>query len=221
MSSINTVICIHGIWSHSVAMTMIKRRLEKEYGMNVLSFNYPSVRGTLDENAAALAQFIHEQELDATHIVGHSLGGVIALRMFANDTESVPGRVVCIGSPLTGSRAADFLSTQEWAEPFLGHSITAGVIHEAANDWASHVCHHREVGVIAGTVPVGIGRLLTRFDGDNDGSVAVSETQLEGAKDHICMRVSHKGLLVSSDVIDQVAAFFKRGEFLRDDINHG
>jgi len=221
MSSINTVICIHGIWSHSVAMTMIKRRLEKEYGMNVLSFNYPSVRGTLDENAAALAHFIHEQELDATHIVGHSLGGVIALRMLANDTEAVPGRVVCIGSPLTGSRAADFLSTQDWAEPFLGHSITAGVIHEAANEWASHVCHHREVGVIAGTVPVGIGRLLTRFDGDNDGSVAVSETQLEGAKDHICMRVSHKGLLVSSDVIDQIAAFFKRGEFLRDDINRG
>jgi len=187
--------------------------------MNVLSFNYPSVRGTLDENAAALAHFIHEQELDATHIVGHSLGGVIALRMLATDTESVPGRVVCIGSPLTGSRAADFLSTQDWAEPFLGHSITAGVIHEAANEWASHVCQHREVGVIAGTVPVGIGRLVTRFDGDNDGSVAVSETQLEGAKDHICMRVSHKGLLVSSDVIDQVAAFFKRGEFLRDDIN--
>ncbi len=221
MSSINTVICIHGIWSHSVAMTMIKRRLEKEYGMNVLSFNYASVRGTLDENAAALARFIHEQELDATHIVGHSLGGVIALRMLANDAESVPGRVVCIGSPLTGSRAADFLSTQDWAEPFLGHSITAGVIHEAANEWASHVCHHREVGVIAGTMPVGFGRLLTRFDGDNDGSVAVSETQLEGAKDHICMRVSHKGLLVSSDVIDQVAAFFKRGEFLRDDINRG
>jgi len=221
MSSINTVICIHGIWSHSVAMTMIKRRLEKEYGMNVLSFNYPSVRGTLDENAAALAHFIHEQELDATHIVGHSLGGVIALRMLANDTEAVPGRVVCIGSPLTGSRAADFLGTQDWAEPFLGRSITAGVIHEAANEWASHVCHQREVGVIAGTVPVGIGRLLTRFDGDNDGSVAVSETQLEGAKDHICMRVSHKGLLVSSDVIDQVAAFFKRGEFLRDDMNRG
>jgi len=221
MSSINTVICIHGIWSHSVAMTLIKRRLEKEYGMNVLSFNYPSVRGTLDENAAALAHFIHEQELDATHIVGHSLGGVIALRMLATDTESAPGRVVCVGSPLTGSRAATFLHSQNWAEPFLGHSITAGVIHEAANEWASHVCHHREVGVIAGTVPVGIGRLITRFDGDNDGSVAVSETQLEGAKDHICMRVSHKGLLVSSDVIDQVAAFFKRGEFLRDDINRG
>lgn len=221
MSSINTVICIHGIWSHSIAMTMIKRRLEKEYGMNVLSFNYPSIRGTLDENAAALAHFIHEQELDATHIVGHSLGGVIALRMLANDTESVPGRVVCIGSPLTGSRAADFLSTQDWAEPFLGHSITAGVIHEAANEWASHVCHHRDVGVIAGTVPVGMGRLVTRFDGDNDGSVAVSETRLAGAKDHICMKVSHKGMLVSSDVVDQAAAFLKRGEFLRDDINRG
>lgn len=217
MNSINTVICIHGIWSHTVAMTMIKRRLAKEYGMQVLSFNYPSVRGTLDDNAAALTNFIHEQGLEATHIIGHSLGGVIALRMLANDPDAVPGRVVCIGSPLTGSRAATFLSEQDWAEPFLGNSLPAGVIHEAANVWASHVCDIRDVGVIAGTVGIGVGRLVTTFDGDSDGSVAVSETRLEGAKDHICMAVSHKGMLVSSDVADQAAAFFKRGEFLRDD----
>ena len=69
MMSINTVICIHGIWSHTVAMTMIKRRLAKEYGMKVLSFNYPSIRGTLDENAAALTNFIHKRRLDAAHII--------------------------------------------------------------------------------------------------------------------------------------------------------
>jgi pimeloyl-ACP methyl ester carboxylesterase len=217
MNSINTVICIHGIWSHSVSMYMIRRRLESEYGMHVLSFNYPSVRGTLDENAAALTRFIHEQNLDGTHIVAHSLGGVIALRMLANDRDAVPGRVVCVGSPLTGSRAADFLSRQDWAEPFLGNSLPDGVIHAAANEWASHVCLNREVGVIAGTVPVGMGRLVTSFDGDNDGTVAVSETQIDGAKDHICMKVSHKGLLISSDVADQAAAFLKRGEFLRED----
>lgn len=217
MNSINTVICIHGIWSHSVAMTMIKRRLKKEYGMGVLSFNYPSIRGTLDDNAAALTNFIHEQGLEATHIIGHSLGGVIALRMLANDSNAVPGRVVCVGSPLTGSRAATFLSRLNWAEPFLGNSLPAGVIHEAANEWASHVCDVRDVGVIAGTVGIGMGRLVTTFDGDNDGSVAVSETQLDGAKDHICMEVSHKGMLVSADVADQAAAFFKRGQFLRDD----
>lgn len=217
LRSINNVICIHGIWSHSLALTLIKHRLQKEYGMNVLLFNYRSVRGTLDENAAALSKFIHAKGLDATHILGHSLGGVIALRMLANDTDAVPGRVVCIGSPLTGSRAAAFLSTQDWGERILGRSLPAGVVHEAANEWASHVCHQREVGVIAGTVGIGVGRLFTTFDGDSDGSVAVSETRLEGARDHICMKVSHKGLLVSADVADQIAAFFKRGEFLRDE----
>lgn len=218
MKSIKTVICIHGIWSHTVAMTMIKRRLAREYGMQVLSFNYPSVRGTLDENAEALYNFVHKRSLEATHIIGHSLGGVIALRMLANHPDAVPGRVVCIGSPLTGSRAAAFLITQDWAEPFLGNSLPAGVVHEAANEWASHVCHERDVGVIAGTVGIGMGRLVTTFDGDNDGSVAVAETQLDGARDHICMEVSHKGMLVSSDVADQAAAFLKRGEFLREDV---
>ena len=116
----------------------------------------------------------------------------------------------------TGSRAAAFLSQQDWAEPFLGKSLPAGVVHEAANEWASHVCHVRDVGVIAGTVGIGMGRLVTTFDGDNVGSVAVSETRLDGAKDHICMPVSHKGMLVSSDVADQAAAFLRRGEFLRD-----
>ena len=218
MNSINTVICIHGIWAHGVTMLLIKRRLEKEYGFRVLVFNYPSVRGTLDDNAALLSGFIEREGLDAAHMIGHSLGGVIALRMLANDADAVPGRTVCIGSPLTGSRAADFLSTQNWAEPFLGHSLTAGVVHEAANEWASHVCELRDVGVIAGTSPYGFGRLVTKFDGENDGTVAVTETQLAGAKDHICMDVSHKSMLVSSAVVDQAAAFLKRGEFLRDDL---
>jgi pimeloyl-ACP methyl ester carboxylesterase len=217
MSSIGTVVCLHGIWSHGAGMFLIKRRLEKEYGLRVLLFNYRSVRRTLDENAAALSQFIHKHELDRTHIIGHSLGGVIALRMLANEPNAVPGRIVCIGSPLTGSRAATLLSRQNWAEPMLGRSLPPGVVHAAANEWASHVCHQRDVGVIAGTVPVGMGRLVTSFDGDNDGTIAVSETQLEGARDHICMPVSHKGMLVSRDVVDQAVAFLKRGEFLRDD----
>ena len=218
MTSINTVICIHGIWSHGVSMYLIKRRLEKEYGYDVRLFNYPSVRGSLDDNANLLARFIEDQGLSETHIIGHSLGGVIALRMLANDANAVPGRVVALGAPLTGSRAAAFLSTQNWAARFVGQSLSAGVVEKAANQWASHVCEQRDVGIIAGTSPYGFGRLVTTFDGDNDGSVAVAETRLEGATDHICMDVSHKSMLVSPGVVDQAAAFLKRGEFLRDDL---
>lgn len=218
MTAIDHVICIHGIWGQGIEMTLIKRRLEKEYGFRVRLFSYPSVRGTLDANAEKLATFVAAQGLDGVHLLGHSLGGILALRMLANHPDTVPGRVVCVGSPLTGSRVVSLLSLQNWAEPFLGHSLPAGLVPAAANEWATHVCATREVGVIAGTVPVGVGRLVTKFDGDNDGSVAVSETRLDGAKDHICLKVSHKGMLVSSDVVDQAAAFLRRGEFLRDAI---
>ncbi len=186
--------------------------------MRALLFSYQSVRGTLDENAAALASFIHEQGLTGVHIIGHSLGGVVALRMLANDATAVPGRVVCLGSPLCGSRAADVLSRQDWAEAILGRSLTEGVINKAANEWASHVCEHREIGIIAGTVPLGFGQLVADFDEPNDGTIAVSETRLEGATDHLVMEVSHKGMLVSNDVTDQAAAFLRRGEFLRENL---
>ena len=217
MTNINTVVCVHGVWSYGVSMYLVKRRLEKEHGMRVLLFDYPSVRGTLDENAAELADFIHSEGLEATHLIGHSLGGVIALRMLAQDDAAVPGRLVCLGSPLTGSRAADFLSRQDWAQQIIGDSLRTGVVHEAANEWGSHVCKKRDVGIIAGTLPLGFGKLFANFDGECDGTVAVSETNLEGAKDHLRIRVSHSGLLVSGDVADQAAAFLQRGEFLRDE----
>ena len=197
-------------------MYLIKRRLEKEYGYRACLFSYRSVHGTLDDNVAALADFIADLDVDGVHIIGHSLGGVLALRWLANYPNSVPGRVVCLGSPLTGSRAATFLSEQEWAEEIVGRSLPSGVIHAAANEWASHVCEARDIGVIAGDVPYGLGRFFARFDEHNDGTVAVSETLLEGALDHLVMPVSHKGLLVSPDVVDQAAAFLKRGEFLRE-----
>jgi pimeloyl-ACP methyl ester carboxylesterase len=196
-------------------MYLIKRRLEREYGMGVRLFSYPSVRGTLDENAAALATFVRSQDASAAHIIGHSLGGVLALRMHANHPETLPGRVVCLGSPLTGSRAANFLSELEWAEEIVGKSVPDAMIHQTANDWARNVAEDRDVGVIAGTVPFGLGRLVADFDEDNDGTIGVSETRLDGAKDHLIMAVSHKGMLVSAEVADQAAAFIKRGEFLR------
>jgi hypothetical protein len=140
------------------------------------------------------------------------------MRMFANDPDAVPGRLVCLGSPLCGSRAAEFLSQQNWSDLILGNSLRPGVVHEAANEWASHVCDDRDIGIIAGTAPFGFGRFVANFDEPNDGTIAVSETQLDGARDHLVMDVSHKGMLVSPAVVDQAAAFLKRGEFLRDDL---
>lgn len=216
MNKIDTVVCVHGFWSHGVGMYLIKRRLENEYGMRALIFSYPSVRGTLDENAAALAEFLHREGAAGAHIVGHSLGGVVSLRMLLNHADAPPGRVVCLGSPLTGSRSADFLSRQGWAESILGLSLSKGVVDEPASTWASEICAARDVGVIAGNASIGLAQFVAEFEEDNDGTVAVSETQLPGACDHLVMPVSHNGMLLSGSVVDQAAAFLKRGKFLRE-----
>ncbi|MDJ0919052.1 MAG: alpha/beta hydrolase [Woeseiaceae bacterium] len=212
---IDSVICVHGFWSHGNGMVLIKRHFVNEYGWNAMTFSYPSVKGSLDENADLLAKFIEDEGLERCHIVGHSLGGVLTLRMLSRSNSSFAGRVVCLGSPLSGSRAAHFLSRQNWAEQILGRSLPEGTIHSVANEWAGEVCERVDVGVVAGSIPVGIGQIAGGFNEPNDGTVAVSETQLDGARDHITMAVSHMGMLISRAAADQAAAFLKRGEFLR------
>lgn len=216
MKNTDTVVCVHGFWSHGVGLYLIKRRLESEYGMRALLFNYPSVRGSLDDNAAALAEFVKAASPTGAHLVGHSLGGVVCLRMLARHADAPPGRLVCLGSPLTGSRAAQFLTRQEWAGPLVGLSLSLGVIETPASTWAMDVCEQREVGVIAGDSSIGVAQFVAEFEEDNDGTVGVSETQLPGVRDHLIMPVSHNGMLLSGRVVDQTAAFLKRGEFLRD-----
>jgi len=216
MNSTDTVICTHGIWAHGAGMYLIKRHLEREFGMRALIFSYPSIVNTLDQNAGLLARFIEDNGIERTHLVGHSMGGLVILRMLANRYTEAPGRVVCIGSPLCGSRVATFLDAQSWGEQLLGNSLPEGTIHGAANEWASDVTAWREIGSIAGSMSLGVGKFAGSFGEPNDGTVAVSETELDGAKDHLVLPVSHMGLLLSRTVADQIGSFLKRGEFLRE-----
>ena len=217
VNSIDTVICTHGLWAHGTGMYLIRRHLEREYGMKGFTFNYPSVTKTLDENAGRLARFIEENGIEQAHLVGHSLGGLVILRMLANRYSEIPGRIVCVGSPLRGSRAARILNAKSWGEHLLGVSVPQGTLQGSANEWAREVTTRREIGSIAGTVPVGVGHIAGPFGEPNDGTVAVAETKLDGAADHIVMPNSHFGMLISRNVAEQIGSFLRRGEFLREE----
>ena len=208
------VVYVHGMWMPAEEMAFVRLHLKKEHRLAGKLFDYPSIKGTLDENAELLDEFVRELDADEVHFVGHSLGGVLSLRTLALNPQIPPGRVVCLGSPLTGSRAAEFLHSTDWGSLILGNTITDGVVHESANDWATDVTRTRDIGVIAGTKPVGLGRLVANFNEPNDGTVAVSETRLDGAKHHLCMDVTHTSMVLSADVADQTAAFLKTGAFL-------
>jgi pimeloyl-ACP methyl ester carboxylesterase len=211
----NDVVLVHGIWMPGAVMALLKQHLEHDHGFRGYLFSYASIRGTLDENAELLADFVRDLGADRVHLVGHSLGGVVSLRMLALNDDAPPGRVVCLGSPLCGCRAASSVRRLSWGSSVLGKALVAGVLDHAASEWAAPLTVQREIGIIAGTRSMGLGRFVTTFDEDCDGTVTVSETRLPGARDHVCMHVSHMGMTTSRAVADQAAAFLQRGEFLR------
>ena len=78
-----------------------------------------------------------------------------------------------------------------------------------AREWRSE----RELGLIAGTRPIGLGRFFARFEEDCDGTIGVSETKLPGHTAHTTLPVSHMGMLTSRAVADQVGEFLTSGRF--------
>jgi hypothetical protein len=156
---------------------------------------------------------------DTLHLVGHSLGGLVILKLFGNaaaragadqgTTSLPPGRIVLLGSPVQGSRAARNLSLRPFGRRMLGLTAHQALLPERERQWRST----RELGIIAGTVPMGLGRFMGPFDSPSDGTVLLRETHLVGAKQHLSMRTTHTGMVYSPEVARQAAAFLRDGRF--------
>jgi hypothetical protein len=119
------------------------------------------------------------------------------------------GRVVCIGSPLTGSRVAARVSDKAWGRKVVGRSLVEHVARGGISRWEQDI----ELGVIAGTRSFGIGTLVEALPGDSDGTVAVDETRLPGATDHIMVTATHSQLLFDRIVARQTIHFLRHGSF--------
>jgi pimeloyl-ACP methyl ester carboxylesterase len=201
-------VLVPGLWMPALTTGLLGRRL-RAAGYRPHRFAYRSVSADLDENAARLAEYVARVPGDTLDFVGHSLGGIVVLTMLARFALARPGRVVCLGSPLAGSRAAAALARYPGGRYLVGRSMLA---YHAARVFARWE-QPREVGVIAGNVPFGAGRWIAHFNAPNDGTVAVDETRLPGCADHITLPVTHMMLLWSADVARQACHFLTRGRF--------
>lgn len=205
------VILVHGLWMPGTEMVLLRRRL-RAAGFTPAPFRYKSVTRSLTDNAEALAEFAQSVPADTLHFVGHSLGGVLTLDMLARHELDRPGRAVCIGSPLRGTFVGARLQRfGTGGQRLIGKSIDELVTRGGLPHWSSP----REVGVIAGDLPLGLGRPFG-LRGPNDGMVTVEETKLPGAADHIVLHLSHMALLVSGRAASQVVHFLEHGRFRHD-----
>ncbi len=202
------VLLLHGLWMHAPAMRWFATRLSS-HGFDARAIGYYSVMEDTDHAVARIAAAL--RAAPGTHAVAHSLGGLLALR--AAELAGAPlGRIVCLGTPLAGSAAADGVASRIPAGGrFIGQHLS--LLLEGAGALPADV----EVGMVAGCRRRGLGGVVARFDCEHDGTVSIAETRIDGLADHVIVDASHSGLIFSDAALEQAAHFLGHGRFLHED----
>ena len=200
------VILLHGIWMRGITLLPLARRL-RNAGYSVETIDYASVFRGVAPAVDALRERMRGADADRVHLVGHSLGGLVALEATRGVRGLPKGRIVSLGSPLRGSAVARGLASVPGGRLLLGHS--AEPLLDGLDAWRST----RQVGVIAGRLPFGLGVSIGALSAPHDGTVSVSETRLPGIADHVTVDASHTGLLFSGEVAELTVEFLRDAHF--------
>ena len=203
------VVYVHGLWMPGQESLVLGRRLEHDFSLTVHAFRYSAVSTGMSSITARLAEFVAELGAAEVHFVGHSLGGLVIHRFLERFPDQPPGRVVFLGTPSVASRAAENAARFAPVAHLMGQSVAEELLQPHDRQWT----HPDPLGIVAGTQPIGFGQLLARFAEENDGTVAVSETRMAGAADHIVLPVSHLGMLLSARVAQETGLFLTQGHF--------
>ena len=204
------VVLVHGIWVNGLEMQLLGQRLRR-CGFTPRRFPYADLRRSPAENAQRLQQWLEQLPGVEVHFVGHSLGGILLLHLFALFPEQRSGRVVLLGTPAAGSGVARRMQHRPLLRPLLGKTVEAGLVG-GAPPWSGE----HDLGIVAGTVGLGVGLLFGGLERPHDGTVTLAETEVQGARERITVAVTHTGMLFSSTAARQVCSFLSSGHFVRD-----
>lgn len=200
------VVLVPGLWMPSVAMRYLAARLARA-GFATHVFIYRG-RAPLQASVAALAAFARGPLGGRpAHFVGHSLGGVLVLDTLCRHRELAAASALLLGAPVRGCMAGRRLE---------GHGLGRWMLGDSAPRWQACPAswpRPEPLGVVAGTLPLGLGRVLGALPGENDGVVRVEETMVEGMTARILVREGHSMLVLSPRVARLAQGFFERGSF--------
>lgn len=199
------VLLLHGLMMRRPALWPMAWRL-REHGFEPLLFTYSTLWRDPEEAIQSLAARLRSLDAAPVHLLGHSLGGVIALETLRRFSSLPVARVLCLGSPIAGSAAARGLEAR-------GLGFVSGRSGSLLRTGLPALPQGHEIGMIAGSRPMGMGRLFGDFQGEHDGTVAVAETRLPGLDEHAVIRASHSGLIVSREAAQLSARFLATGRF--------
>ena len=153
----DTVVLVHGLWLHGFVMSLMRaaHRALRLSRANV--FVSDACASTSTQNAERLARYCDGARLGKVHFVAHSMGGLVALEAAAAHAARARAAASCCSARPSGT-AIRRGACSAMAGRARDRSAAA-----SANGWPSRVpapLDGCEVGVIAGTGGIGLGRLV-------------------------------------------------------------
>jgi triacylglycerol lipase len=207
------VVLLHGLGRSAASMKPLEKFLRSE-GFRTHNLDYPSTERSADELVGWLDDALREccaQAEGPLHFVTHSLGGILLRAELARNRPEKLGRSVLIAPPNRGSEIVDELGENPLFEAALGP--VASDLGNAPDSFPTRLGPADfEVGIIAGRESINpFGSAI--LPGDDDGTVSIANTRLEGAADFIVVPANHTFIMQDEGVAEQVVHFLREGRF--------
>jgi pimeloyl-ACP methyl ester carboxylesterase len=199
----NAVVLAGGLWMPGMAMALLGARLGR-HGYSTHVFHY-SGRDSLEGNVERLVR--HARAHGRVHFVGHSLGGVLVFDALNRHPELDVATAVLIGAPVRGCLAGRRLAVSRFGRWMMGAATPRWCERDAT--WR----RPEPLGIIAGTLPIGLGWMTGRLPGRSDGVVRVEETVVHGMAQQVMVPLGHSFLIASGRVAGLVERFLRTRRF--------
>ena len=206
------VLLVHGILRSTGTFSALEKALIGA-GYDAVAISYPSSRGTIEEHAEGLARLLDRQAgTETVSFLTPSMGGLVVRHLLNRDEawmrRIAVHRTVLIAPPNQGSAIARLFEDVPAYRLIYGEAgqqltpAEASIIPAIEHPFA----------IVAGGTGDGEG-FNPLLPGDDDGTVGVAETRLEGAKDFLVVPEIHAMISNHQDTIRATINFLKHGKF--------